>query len=637
MTGALLLVAGVGLALIGGTLLATLLALRDPLDWALGVLVLAAVHVVLVSVVVGGLAHAYRPGPVLATSAAVDGVLAVAAWPRRADARGVLAPIAGAAAVVRALRPWQAIVCALALVALAWRLALAALLPPFAYDALVYHLTAVADWVQHRRIEVNPYALCCGHYPSNAELLFGWPALLMHRDTLVDAVQVVSAVVGALAVAGLGRLAGLTPAGCLTAAALFVLTPVVLVQANVDYNDLTVAAFLLAALYFVARTFEASPFAFTSMRGGRLEPGLLLVGAAATGFVLGAKLDGFFAAGVVAVLVAGQFAAAAARGRLRTGRALASVGAFVGVALVLGGWWYVRNWLDDGNPFWPYRVTLLGHELFAGPLSMHAYFTPPPNPTGDPILDIGRSWFRDVRFVGRDSYSYESRSGGLGPLWSYLGWPCAAWLVWLGARRRRALLVSFLLPLALVELLQPYRWWSRFTIPLAAVGAVAVVAVVELARREPVRRALVAAALVLATCGAALATWRLNPAGLGRELSVPQVVRAAEDGRSGSVGRLFFDEYRWLDGVPRRATIAVEVEAPPIRWIYPLFGSHLDRRLVLLEPDERRGLRRRLDGPGPLYLAVGAGSWYDHWARARPGAFRRIFDVRGVRVYRKTA
>jgi hypothetical protein len=604
-------------------LAARLLRLTDPLDWLIAAGLLAAAQLVVVSLVVGAAVDHFDPWPLMLCAAAWDALLAAAVVLQRPESAGVRASVAAAAAAARGLRPWQLVVVVAAGLALAWRLVLAVVLPPFAYDSLAYHLTAVAEWVQSGRIGPNPYALCCSRYPSNAELLFAWPTVFLGRDTVTDAVQILTALVGSLAVTGLARAAGVAAPASLTAGALFLLTPIVLTQANTDYNDVTVAALFLVALYFGVRLFTTA------------RPTFALLAGAAAGLVLGTKTNGIVFAAAVAVPVLGFLAYAAGTGRLAGRRAAAAGISFAGAALLLGGWWYGRNWIDTGNPVWPFQVDVLGHEVFRGTSTVGDYLTVPPGSRGR-LYDVGRSWYQDLTFWTRSDYSYEERSGGLGPLWSWLGWPSLA----LGAlyllRRRRDLAVSMLLPAVLAFGLLPYRWWSRFTIYLAALGAVAVVAIVERVPAPRLRLLLATAVVGLALTGGALASWRLDPAGFGRKMTATDVlVLAAHPSRPRTVGSLFFREFAWLEDAPPRATVAVEWDAPSIRFLYPLFGTGLDRRVVLLFRGQQDRVDAVLAGRGARYLFVEDKGLYAQWARARPARYRAVSTDRGTAVFRR--
>jgi hypothetical protein len=613
----------------GGVLGARLLRFVDALDWLLAVALLGCAQIVLVSIVIGAVFHRYETWTLVGSTLVCDVALLGAVLVLRPAAAGLAGGAAAARSVWAALGRWQRLVVVIAAVALLWRVVLAVLLPPFAYDALTYHLTAVASWIQSGRIGPNPFAPCCARYPADAEVLFAWPTVLLGRDTLTDAVQIGLAVLGALAVAGLARGAGVSRAGATTAAGLFAATPIVLAQANTNYNDIALTSMLLVALYFAYR------LAACAASGTPAISFALLAGVAA-GLALGTKTSGILFAAIMTALVGGHLVRAAVGARVLRGQAAAGAAAFAGSVLLLGGWWYGKNWIDEGNPVWPFQVHVLGRELFRGTATVNDYLTEPPDGNRFWLLQVGRSWYADLAFFLRGGYTYEERTGGLGPVWSWLGSPLLALGAVVAIRRRPSVVVNVLLPLALLFALLPYRWWSRFTIFLSALGVIAVVAVIEHLGPSLARRALVAATVVLAAAGAALATWRLDPAGHGRVLTAADVVGLAlHPSRPRSLGSLFFPEYRWLDEVPRRATIGVELDAPSIRFPYALFGSRLERKVVLFEDGGTAHVDGRLRGPGPVYLAVEAGGAFDRWARRRPLEYTPFFSDRGVRVFRR--
>lgn len=613
MTGALVLIAATAAVVAGAALATRLLALTGPLDRLVAATVLALGQIVLVSIVVGAMIERFDRWWLFAGVIVSDVPLAAAVLKLRPP-RG---PRLAVRATLRELRPWQLALAVAAAGALAWRCFLAVVLPPFAYDALTYHLTAVASWVQSGHIGPNPYAPCCARYPANAEVLFAWPTLLLGRDTLVDAVQIVSALLGAAAVAGLARSAGTSRAGAVTAASLFLLIPIVLTQSNTDYNDLTVAATFLAALHFSAR--------FAAERR-LVHAGLAGVSA---GLAFGTKTTGIGLAVLVAVGIV-----------IATGRALrrgaAGLAVFFAAVVLVGGWWYATNWVETGNPVAPFRVHVLGATIFNGSARVDNYLTPPPG-GGNVVTQIARSWYADLHFWTRNDYSYEERSGGLGPLWSWLGWPALTLAALAALRRRPTLAAAVIVPAALAFATLPYRWWSRFTIYLAALGVVAIVMLLERLDLRRFRVPALAAVVGLALAGGALATWRLDPAGFGRTLSATDVVSvAAHPSRPRTTGALFFHEYAWLQQVPADAAVAVELDAPAVRFIYPLFGARLDRRIVLLLPGDERRIETLVGRRRPAYLFVGQSGRFARWARAHPRQFRPLSTARGTEVFRLT-
>lgn len=516
---------------------------------------------------------------------------------------------------------WQLALAATGALALAWRLLFALVLPPFAYDALTYHLTAVATWIRTGHVAANAYSYCCARYPSNGELLHGWLAVFPRVDTLADASQIATAALGAAAVGALARFAGVSRAGAFAAAGLFLATPIVLTQANTPYVDVTFASYVLAALALVARGFHPV-----------VRPALVVLGGVAAGLALGSKQFGLAVAVVLVVLVAANAVAAARHGRLPRRAALTVVVAFAVCCAALGSYWYVRSAVATGDPVYPATVQVGSVSIFHGRTHLGDLLTVPPGGRAAWWYEVARSWFHDLAFWTRRDYSYEERDGGLGPVWSWLGWGAVLALAWWSIRRRPSVAANVVAPIAVLFAVQPYRWWSRFTIYLPALGAIALVHGLE--RLAPGRRrTVVAAATVgLACIGIALASWRVDPAARGATVSATRVLGlVGSPARDRTIGRLFYPEYRWLDDVPPRAPVAVAQFATPIRFVYPFLAPRFQRRVVLLAGQPGPRLVRQLAAAHAAFLAVAAGGVYDRWARTLPGRVRWRGD--GIVVY----
>ena len=605
---ALLLLACVLLAIAAAST-ARLLRPDSALDAAITFGVVAAAGVAAVLLVAGTVGQ-LRAGPVLALVALWAICATVPAW--RGGPPVMEVPRPRPSALLRS--PWEAAVVALAGLALAWQLLVALVLPPFAFDGITYHLTMVATWLREGNVEPTPLSLCCAYYPANSELMFAWPVLFLGTDTVVDTVQIGFVVLGALAVAGITRSAGL-PASCATAAAgLFAVTPIVLAQASTNYADVIVAACALAALHALLR------FAATG------APPRLLVAGLAAGLLLGMKGTGAVWA---AALLLGALAIALTLWRTDriSGRvALSGVAGFLAVCLALGSYWYARNWIDTGNPAYPFRIQAGGTTLFDGPLRVDEVLTQPPAGQGEPWpVSVLHSWASDIDFWRQGSYDYQQRLGGLGPLWPWLALPLLVPLAVVLGRRRSPVLPA-MIGLGVVLAVQPYQWWSRFTIPLAAMGAIAVVGAALWAPRPWMGRLVRAAALALALAGVALTSFEVDPAARARSLPARDVLGLVGTPQAErTVGRLFFPEYRFLDRVPDDATVVVDLAAPAVRFVYPLFGPEHSREVL----PARSG-----QPPRGTWVVTSAGRRLDRALRA-DARFRLAFARRGVRVWKR--
>ena len=507
--------------------------------------------------------------------------------------------------------PWTAALVLLAALSLAWQVLVALVLPPYAYDALTYHLTTVALWVQSQSLAPSPLSRCCAFYPFTPDLLVGFPAVLTHSNSFVGLVQIPFVLLGAAATAGIARIAGLGRSVAVAAGALFALTPAVLAQAPTNYVDVTLAALVLASLYALTR----------HARTGAAQQ--LIVAGLAAGLALGTKGTGplwaiaLFAAAIVASTIAvrtgrGTFGSAA--------RGLVG-GAFAGICL--GGWWYIRNFAATGNPLYPFTIRLFGTTLFNGPLDVGETLTVPPLGANSPWpVTVALNWASDLKFWNQGSIDYQQRFGGLGPVWVWLGLPLLAALAVVLIRRRNLALIPIAAVL-IVFLLQPYKWWARFTLPLAALGDVAIVWAIVSAPWPWLRTALRASALILATSGAALATYAVDPQGHAPDIPAMQVIALiGKPPGDRTLGRLVHHEYAFLDQVPENATMVVDLDAPDVRFLSPLFGPKFTRRVR-----PANGGQAPVDG----WLVTSAGRPLD---AAGAAAHVLVWDERGIRVWR---
>jgi hypothetical protein len=220
---------------------------------------------------------------------------------------------------------------------------LAALAPSEAYDELAYHLPiARAIGSSHAAAQLLHAHDAYGNLPSLGECLYA-AALAVDGTALVHAVQlaVVLAFV-ALAAAFVRELCG-ARAGSVAAIALLAY-PGLTYLATTGYVDAAATAFEVGALLLALRWLLRDA-------ASDLPAAALLLGLAVS-----VKYTALF---TVAALGVGVVAAVALR---RT--PVRPVLAAAGVSLVAGGFWYAKNLIRFGNPFWPFY---LGHRSMDDP------------------------------------------------------------------------------------------------------------------------------------------------------------------------------------------------------------------------------------------------------------------------------
>ncbi|MDD9961674.1 MAG: hypothetical protein OXU70_06220 [Gammaproteobacteria bacterium] len=239
-----------------------------------------------------------------------------------------------------------------------WAIALAALpvlvfaiIGPLGGDSYIYHLPQAREMADSGRLAVNEHLQVPLH-PHYYHLLHA-SALLLWDDRLANALHAASAVLATAGIYYLGRI-WVGRLAALIASALFALLATgihshfaVLTSAYVGYGT---AVFTPFAYHCLAR-------ALTEASGRLLCLAGLLMGVS-----LGIKTQAWV--GVPA------FAALGAVAAWRIGRLGPVAGAGL-AALLVGGFWYLRNFLVSGDPFHPLLGNWLGHWGWnAGDLAM---------------------------------------------------------------------------------------------------------------------------------------------------------------------------------------------------------------------------------------------------------------------------
>ena len=552
---------------------------------------------------------------VVATNAVVSGALLLLLRPASAADR--LFPSQRAVAAFARAYPVVTALAVVAVLAIAWRVVLALVLPPYGYDALHYHLPTVIGWIQSHRVSTSPLNTCCAYYPENGELLATWPAVLGGGVEYIDLVQIAAALVGAAAVAGLARVARLPREGAVAAASLFLLTPILLEQSNTADVDVTFTATALATYFLLLRALGAArPPPLVSLRrsGNGRRP-----------------LPRHEADRQRVLRDAGR----TARGRRAAPPAVEAAGNWLAAAVfavpvaVLGISWYVRSWLaraartTDGGPD-RRRDRVPGNDHLTGaPPGLRRYFAPL-----QPIV----SWASDLHFWTKMGYTLGGlATGGLGPVWAYFGAILSVVFAVYAWRRCRPVFWFFLVPTALLFAVQPDHWYSRYTIAIAAVGAIGVAwAMTADWRPSQARLAFGVAALVLAGAGAWISSRVLIPTAGFRVLGPRTVIRDALDGKR-TVGTAFDPGYHWIDGIHGQP---IAVDPYSARMFAPLAGRSFQNRLVALP--RVTDLRAFVASHHVAYVAAFKDSYYDLQARKDPGVFQLIGGdrLRGYRVRR---
>jgi hypothetical protein len=229
---------------------------------------------------------------------------------------------------------------------------LAALLPPTAWDALMYHLAAPAADIQSGRV-LPDLANVQGYQPELVEMLY-LDGLLLRGDGPAALLHLGFGLLNLLVLVSLARQMADRAQGAalaLRSVALFLSIPSLALVLAWPYIDGALVYYELAALCALLCWWNGS---------GQKSIRWLLLAGTLLGLGLDTKYTAVFALGAAAALVFWQ---ALRRERWRS--ALWQVGLLVGIVLLVGSPWLWRNLFLTGDPLFPYH---LGSLFPAGPM-----------------------------------------------------------------------------------------------------------------------------------------------------------------------------------------------------------------------------------------------------------------------------
>ena len=242
--------------------------------------------------------------------------------------------------------------------------------PDTSGDGNLYHIPTMHFWAREGRVHWIDWPSGCGPfmngYPGGVELTGLIMAMALHTSNFANAVNLVFLPLGVLASAYLARAVGASTMWSAVAGAAWVLIPMNIAQATTSYVDSAyascVAALLALAFYTVSCVAEDGEF-FPWRAVGPLG--------AAAGLAAAAKGTGAAAAPIALAVVSACLLVGIVRhGRGHRGRLVLIANGFVisaaAVAVLVGGYWYIRNYVIGGSPLYPVGLTIAGYKVFPG-------------------------------------------------------------------------------------------------------------------------------------------------------------------------------------------------------------------------------------------------------------------------------
>ena len=224
--------------------------------------------------------------------------------------------------------PALAVLTAVVTIALVIELVLGLLVAPNNWDAMSYHLSRAAYWLQYRSVGgFDGAGVRQLGAPPNGEMLQAWTMALWGTDRLAQIVQWVALLGLITAVFAGARALGFDRPAAVLAAALFASMPQPIMQASSAQNDLIVTFFVACAALFAA----------TGLR--RQSVTRLLVAAVALALAIGTKRVGLIALVPLAILLLPALGALGSSKRTR----VAGIAVLLGLGVAVGSLSYALD------------------------------------------------------------------------------------------------------------------------------------------------------------------------------------------------------------------------------------------------------------------------------------------------------
>ncbi|MFA4842485.1 MAG: hypothetical protein WC658_01450 [Candidatus Omnitrophota bacterium] len=234
--------------------------------------------------------------------------------------------------------------------------------PPVGWDSLNYHFTFPVEWLKHGNLD-TPITISDdpspSYYPINGSLLFLWLIFPFKSVFLADVSQLPFFAIGFMAVYNISRRIGLTREKAFYAAVLFFITPNFFKQLAIAYVDVMVAALFLASINFLikfSKEFRLKDCCLWSVSYG------LFMGTKTSGIVFGVLPFLFFI-----------FIICKNASRLRRGKIVTFLLLFFALSVALGGFSYIKNYIETGDPLYPADIKIFGRHIFKGVMPFSTY------------------------------------------------------------------------------------------------------------------------------------------------------------------------------------------------------------------------------------------------------------------------
>lgn len=225
---------------------------------------------------------------------------------------------------------------------------------PLEYDVVAYHLPFVVEWINTKslmNIYYTAFASPIGYYPGNYELLDLWMIAPFKNDFLVNILNFPLMIFLGITIYKILRNINLQKTTSLILSGLLFYMPVFMRQAGTGLTDIFFCLSFALSIYFLQEIYrnKNNPFKKHLNLGAYILFGLNI------GLLMGTKYPGILIGTIPVLLLL-----------IISSNKLKLLGISAISAFLTGSFFFIRNWLDSGNPIFPVEVKGFGWKFFDG-------------------------------------------------------------------------------------------------------------------------------------------------------------------------------------------------------------------------------------------------------------------------------
>jgi hypothetical protein len=495
---------------------------------------------------------------------------------------------------------------------LAFLLFRAIVLPSYAHDESLYHLSSVGFMLQNGNLEFIPlYPL--NAFPRDIEMTYYFNDAFVHHQVYLNCMQIPYAFLGVLASYAVMRKAGIGRHAALLTSLTLPVMPIILQQASIGYIDVSVSIIFLCGLSFLIERVQ--------------KPASVVLAGLALGIAFGGK--GTMMVPVASAVILWMVIYGAGFIRARKLKAALLLLAMMLIAFSLNGAWiYFRNLAKFGNPVYPYEIKIGERVLIGGKLDISHHI-------GPAILGAMSEDILKRGWLNRQYYSfsqpksprihYGAALGGFGPVFFVLFLPAilASFAIGLVQRNRRLVtaMLFFIVPLVSMG---DMAFWQRYIIYFFTAGMVGFASIYQIVRLKDIKYLLSVLLVLLSVISVFFHT---DIVGYGPEI-LGQFLKARPEYRHSSriedttKLRGFYKEIYPAYMKPG-TTIFVDNSFMFHRFL-ALWNNKFSNRIVFTDAIDREAWFKALEASGADYVVVSEGQMRARWfARLDP----RIYNI----------